>query len=130
MASTITRHELKQQIDRGQTFTLVEALPLHTYEQGHLPGALCLPADEVSDRAMALLPDKNAAIVVYGESPSCGFGQRAARELSALGYTNVRHYDGGKTDWVDAGNTLQAGPPERREPDAAADSARQAFQKA
>ena len=27
----------------------------------------------------------------------------AARELAALGYTNVRDYAGGKQDWIDAG---------------------------
>jgi rhodanese-related sulfurtransferase len=28
---------------------------------------------------------------------------KAARELAALGYTNVRDYSGGKQDWIDAG---------------------------
>jgi hypothetical protein len=29
--------------------------------------------------------------------------ENAARELTALGYTNVRDYSGGKQHWIDAG---------------------------
>ena len=29
--------------------------------------------------------------------------ENAARELAALGYTNVRDYAEGKQDWIDAG---------------------------
>jgi rhodanese-related sulfurtransferase len=31
------------------------------------------------------------------------FAENVARELAALGYTNVRDYAGGKQDWIDAG---------------------------
>jgi rhodanese-related sulfurtransferase len=29
--------------------------------------------------------------------------------LAALGYTNVRDYEGGKQDWIDAGLPLETG---------------------
>jgi rhodanese-related sulfurtransferase len=62
---TISRDELKQKIDRGDRFTLVETLPEFMYRQRHLPGALNLPPNEVQQRAASVLPDKNAEIVVY-----------------------------------------------------------------
>ena len=62
---TMTRDQLKQKIDRGERFTLVETLPEFMYQQRHLPGALNLPPNEVQRRAASVLPDKNAEIVVY-----------------------------------------------------------------
>ena len=70
MLDTISRDELKQKIDRGDNFTLVETLKPVAYYQGHLPGAVNLPPDQVRARAEQLLPDKNAEIVVYCASPT------------------------------------------------------------
>lgn len=65
MSATISREELKQKIDRGDEFTLVETLPAMAYHNGHLPGAINLPPDQVTARAHEVLPDKTADIVVY-----------------------------------------------------------------
>ena len=70
MLATISRDELKQKIDRGDKFTLVETLSPMTYYNGHLPGAVNLPPDQVRARAQQVLPDKNADIVVYCASPT------------------------------------------------------------
>jgi len=70
MLPTISREELKQKIDRGDKFTLLETLRPIAYYQGHLPGAINLPPDEVLKRAEQLLPDKDAEIVVYCASPT------------------------------------------------------------
>ncbi|HYL77254.1 MAG TPA: rhodanese-like domain-containing protein [Bryobacteraceae bacterium] len=68
--ATISREELKQKIDRGDKFYLVETLPAQTYHHVHLPGALNLPPDQVRQVAPTLLPDKAAEIVVYCASPT------------------------------------------------------------
>ena len=70
MVATITRDELKEKIDRGDNFNLVETLAPHAYEHAHLPGAINLPPDRVEELAPNLLPDKDAEIVVYCQSPS------------------------------------------------------------
>ena len=70
MATTITRDELKQKIDRKDDFLLVETLPATAYHHNHLPGAINLPPDNVSELASQLLPDKGAEIVVYCASPT------------------------------------------------------------
>ena len=70
MSRTISRDELKQKIDRKDDFLLVETLPATAYHHNHLPGAINLPPDRVSELAPQLLPDKGAEIVVYCASPT------------------------------------------------------------
>lgn len=70
MVATISRDELKQKIDRGDRFTLVETLPDYMYQQAHLPGAINLPPTQVRYQATHVLPDKHAEIVVYCASPT------------------------------------------------------------
>ncbi|HEV8371468.1 MAG TPA: rhodanese-like domain-containing protein [Pyrinomonadaceae bacterium] len=70
MVKTISRNELKAKIDRRVNFLLVETLPKNAYEHAHLPGAINLPPDRVTELASSLLPDKSADIVVYCASPT------------------------------------------------------------
>jgi rhodanese-related sulfurtransferase len=70
MVATITREELKQKIERGDEFHLVETLARTAYDHAHLPGAVNLPPDQVKELAPQLLPDKSADIVVYCSSPT------------------------------------------------------------
>jgi rhodanese-related sulfurtransferase len=70
MANTISRDDLKEKIDRGDSFTLVETLAPTNYHHAHLPGAINMPPDQVGQLAPQLLPDKQADIVVYCASPT------------------------------------------------------------
>jgi rhodanese-related sulfurtransferase len=70
MVATISRDELSEKIDRREQFLLVETLPETAYHHAHLPGAINMPPDRVTALAPALLPDKNAKIVVYCASPT------------------------------------------------------------
>ena len=70
MLATISRDELKMKIDRRESFTLVETLPATAYQHAHLPGAINLPPDQVTQLAPTLLPDKTADIVVYCAKPT------------------------------------------------------------
>ena len=70
MLNTIPRDELKQKIDRKDDFLLVETLAAATYHHAHLPGAINLPPERVTELAPALLPDKHAEIVVYCANPT------------------------------------------------------------
>lgn len=67
---TITRDALKEKIDRKDKFLLVETLPAATYHHAHLPGAINLPPDKVTELAPTMLPDKGAEIVVYCANPT------------------------------------------------------------
>ncbi|MCA1635708.1 MAG: rhodanese-like domain-containing protein [Acidobacteria bacterium] len=70
MVATISRDELKEKIDRGDKFQLVETLPLTAYAHAHLPGAVNLPPEKVNELAPTLLPDKGVVIIVYCASPT------------------------------------------------------------
>lgn len=65
MNKTITLDELKSKMDGGENFTLVETLPVEYFRHTHLPGAVNLPPDKVTELAPILLPDKNAEVIVY-----------------------------------------------------------------
>jgi len=59
---TITREELKEKMDRGDDFVLLEVLGEASYERAHLPGAIRF---QDTNRAAEFLPDKSAQIVAY-----------------------------------------------------------------
>lgn len=105
--NTITRDELKAALDSDAPPTLLEALPEKYFRHGHLPSALWFPHDQARELAPRLLPEKQAAIVVYCASATCLNSHQAADALSELGYSNVRVYVEGKADWEAAGFRLQ-----------------------
>lgn len=109
----MTRDELKERLDRGDPITVVEALGPAYYEEAHIPGALNLPHDAVDELAPHLLPDKDAAVVVYCSNLDCQNSVVATRRLVQLGYTNVYEYEEGKQDWVTAGLPTESGPAPR-----------------
>lgn len=67
---TISRDELKQKIDRGDDFLLMETLAPAAYEQAHLPGSVNVPLEKLRELAPELAPEKDAEIVVYCASPT------------------------------------------------------------
>ena len=99
---TITREELKEKMDRGDDFVLVEALSQKHYRSSHLPGAINLPYEFV-DEAEKVVPDKRTEIVVYCMNPDCVASAQEARELEEMGYERVLHYRAGKQDGIRAG---------------------------
>ena len=110
MPRTITRDELQTAIEGGEV-VVVETLGPQYFEDAHLPGAINVPHTRVAELAPALLPDKDAAIVTYCSNTACQNSEVAARQLEALGYTDVRKYAEGKEDWREAGLPLEAGAP-------------------
>ena len=59
---TISCEDLKEKIDRGDEFVLLEVLSEASYGRAHLPGAI-----RFQDVGMIpnLLPDKNTEVVAY-----------------------------------------------------------------
>jgi rhodanese-related sulfurtransferase len=109
MSNRISRQQLQAKLQSNRV-VLIEALPERYYVDGHLPGALHLPHDQVAALAPGLLKDKDAEIVVYCANVNCQNSHVAAHELTKLGYRNVAVYAEGKQDWTNAGLPVEKGP--------------------
>ena len=109
----ITADELLAKIERDDDFVLVDALAPMVYAHSHLPGSINLPPSAVDGlRCLKRIPDLATEIVVYCANPECEDSVVTAQRLTALGYTNVRHYAGGKDEWRARGFPLErAGRP-------------------
>ena len=109
MARKITLTELRTRLDTGEPLVLVEALPAMYYAKEHLPGAINIPHDAVTELAPTLLPDKDVPVVVYCANGPCANSGIAAARLTELGYTDVSDYHEGKAEWIAAGLPVEAG---------------------
>jgi rhodanese-related sulfurtransferase len=109
---TITATELLRKIEEGDAFVLADALSPMSYAHSHLPGAINLPPSVDEALVARRISDPCTEIVVYCTSPECEDSRDTARRLQTLGYTNVRHYPGGKNEWRERGFPLErAGRP-------------------
>ena len=100
---TIEREDLKAKLDRGDDFKLIMAMHEWGFRVAHIPGSLHY--NTVEDAKEAL--DLDDEIVVYCTDPACVASQFAYQWLVEAGYTNVRRYEGGLSDWAAAGYTLE-----------------------
>jgi rhodanese-related sulfurtransferase len=104
---TIGRDELLRKIEAGDSFVLVDALSPMAYAHSHLPAAINLPPASVDATVVKRFPDRSVEIVVYCANPDCEDSIECGEKLRALGYVNVRHYPGGKSEWRGAGLPLE-----------------------
>ncbi len=106
MVERISRETLRQRLEQGGQFVLVDALAPMSYARSHLPGAINLTPDWVDERAPRQIPDWETEIVVYCSDAECESSVIVGERLLELGYRNVRHYAEGKKDWIAAGLPL------------------------
>ena len=99
---TIEREDLKAKLDRGDDFKLVMAMHEWGFRAAHIPGSVHFSTVEEASRDLA----HDDEIVVYCTDPDCVSSQFAYQWLVEDGYTNVRRYAGGLSDWVAAGYEL------------------------
>jgi rhodanese-related sulfurtransferase len=105
----IDRETLWATIQSADGLVVVDALPPISYAAVHLPGAINIPPDRVDALAERRIPDSDAEVVVYCAGWDCDSSVQVAERLLELGYTNVRHYAGGKEDWREGGLPLEGG---------------------
>ncbi|HEV2699307.1 MAG TPA: rhodanese-like domain-containing protein [Terriglobales bacterium] len=88
---------VKQKLDRGDKFILIDVREVSEFAKDHLPGAVHLGKGVIERDIEARVPDLNTTLVLY-----CGGGFRsalAADNLQKMGYTNVISMDGGIRGW-------------------------------
>ena len=78
---------------------IVDVLPKEQYDDCHIAGAINIPfGDDFLDRAEREI-DKNAEIVVYCTNYMCTASATGVNQLRDHGFTSVRAYEAGITDW-------------------------------
>jgi len=105
----LTTEELKQWIDEGKDFVLLDVLTPQSYEARHIPTAKNAPVGDPDfmEKAEVLVPNKETPVVAYCSSAQCGASPRAAGMLADAGYANVYHYKDGLAGWQDAGSSFE-----------------------
>ena len=100
----ISQEEAAEIMNKQEDFLLLDVRTQAEYEDGHIPGAICIPNETIGAGELPELPDKNQRILVY-----CRSGNRskqAAEKLAKLGYTDVLEF-GGINTWT--GETVSGG---------------------
>ncbi|MEA5461928.1 rhodanese-like domain-containing protein [Arcicella sp. LKC2W] len=88
----ITVQELKERLDKGETFNFLDVREDYEYEEENL-GAKLIPLGELPDRIEELEAWKDQEVIVH-----CRSGARSARAkafMEGQGFTNVRNVLGG-----------------------------------
>ena len=92
----ISMNEAVKMMKDEKNYIILDARRPDEYAEGHIPGAINIPNEEIGTAEIAELPDKSQMILVY-----CRSGRRskeAAGKLAKLGYTNIVEF-GGILDW-------------------------------
>ena len=95
----VSVEELRTRLQNDDVI-LLDVRPAVEYENGHLPGALSLPLDEI-EQALASLPD-DKTIVAYCRGPYCLIADDALEMLAANG-RHVARLEEGVLEWQQAG---------------------------
>lgn len=101
-----TIHDVKQRLDRGETFALIDVREESEFAAARIVGAQHLGKGIIERDVESQFPDTSTELVLY-----CGGGYRsalAADNLQKMGYTNVISMDGGFRGWKEAGYPIES----------------------
>ena len=97
--------DVKEKLDRGEKFHLVDVREESEWAAGHLPEAQHLGKGIIERDIEEKIPDHDAQIILY-----CGGGFRsalAADNLQKMGYSAVSSMEGGFRGWKGAGLSIE-----------------------
>ena len=93
----ITQEEAKEMMTKNDGHIIVDVRRQDEYEEGHIPDAVLIPNESITDKQPEELPDLDQIILIY-----CRSGRRskeASQKLTDIGYTNVYEF-GGINTWT------------------------------
>ncbi len=102
-APIITLDDFLRRSSRGD-LVLLDVRPVREFDQGHLPGALSIPLEQLAER-VGELPGGHT-VVTYCRGRYCVFAEEAVRVLGACGIEAVR-LEVGLLEWRLAGRPLE-----------------------
>jgi rhodanese-related sulfurtransferase len=103
-----TVDEVKNKLDRGEKFLLIDVREESEFAKDHLPGAISLGKGIIERDIEQRVPEVTTPMILY-----CGGGFRsalAADNLQKMGYTQVISMDGGIREWREKGYPLTDKP--------------------
>jgi rhodanese-related sulfurtransferase len=103
-APSLTPSQVRIKLLLRDEIALLDVRREAAFATGHPLFAANMAAERIVLEAATRLPRKNVPIVVYDAGD--GLVPQAIDRLAALGYTNVRHLDGGLEGWRAAGFEL------------------------
>ena len=104
----ISREELREKLNHGDKFKLVNALGDWAFEAKRIPSSINISNMQALKKAMhekMLNPDDE--IIIHCSNPVCPASIIGYQILVRNGYKNVRRYAGGIQDWEEAGYPLE-----------------------
>lgn len=96
---SISLSELYDKLERCDIFLLVMAMDEPRFEKAHIDGSLSWESLEANVDQI----DRATEIVVYCTGPDCVASKLRAAHLLGMGFTNVKRFAGGLTEWAAAG---------------------------
>jgi rhodanese-related sulfurtransferase len=101
MITAIEIDDLKEKMDRGESFVLVNAANnVAVCAMDAIRGTYCIPKQQLLGQLGVLFP-RSVHLVIYCVTSECA--EEAAKELHEHGYTNVEYVKGTLTEWKDRG---------------------------
>jgi rhodanese-related sulfurtransferase len=97
--------ELLRRVRAGDVI-VVDARPATEYAAGHIPGALSIPVDDLTQRLHKL--PKSKPYVAYCRGPYCVYADQAVEQLRAAG-RRARRLAVGLPEWKSAGLPVEVG---------------------
>lgn len=85
--------EMQKMLRNNKNIVVLDVRARDEYMYNHLQGAINIPLQEVNEKIVRYVKDKNEIIIVY-----CQYGGRSKKacgKLEKLGYQNVYNLDGG-----------------------------------
>lgn len=95
--TSISMEEAINQWENEEEYILLDVRTWTEYDEGHIPGAICIPNENIKTQEPEELPNKEQRIYVYCRSGNRS--KRAADKLSKLGYQNIIEI-GGILNWT------------------------------
>ena len=83
-------------MNENEGYIILDVRTVEEYNDGHIPNAICIPNETISEDVINKLPNKEQLLLIY-----CRSGNRskqAANKLQELGYTKLVEF-GGIIDW-------------------------------
>jgi len=106
MVTGIEIDELKERIDREDSFVLVNAADnVSVCSMDAVKGTYCIPKKQLLGQ-LGVLFSKSVHVVIYCVTEQCA--EEAAKELSQHGYTNVEFVMGTLVEWKDRGYSTES----------------------